>query len=847
MFIVKRSLSKVIISLLLAVLMMISVIPFSSNAAMTTADVTEAMNQLKNSAYPQSYYWCGGNIDSSLSYSGCGRPGCSCNSFNRAYQCQGFALYLAKRVVGSYPAYSLSSYRHGATSGSWKCYTKSAMGTQAFCALGLQPGDIVRAAYNSSYSSGHTAVVWKVENGAVYFAEVWGSVYSKINWGGFNYYSYSLADICSRYSYVALWRSSAILPSSGVCNHELVSNYEDMHPHREYTQCSKCMQIEYTGKFVKVDGCLCCEGTHSYIYSFEEEHPHYEVRYCELCDETNYTGKSQVSYGCHACLGLPYDMTLEISSYEASIGQSLDVRFSAKNAVGYTVTVKCDGTRLVESVATEENSCSFTPATVGDYTVTVTAVSPEGKVNSHTSEPVCVTAPLTSVTEEDGKYVFRYDMGLTETAAAAFAAERSMLLSEHHSDHFLCELNASSVVSRQVGATVYSYIPGDLSYYEMLDFCRYTESSFVFPDTAATNEILVSLCAESGHGGVMLAANDRAEEGVWVSEDGTVLEYTNWNPAYKGIADRTKNYLYMYPNGTWVDSAAKPEAAHGFVISKERSFGFSENEDGTLTLCELPLTEASELIIPDTFNGRNVTAIASGTFDGVAIDSLTIPASVTVIPDDAFDNADIGLFNIARGSLLENFFINKRFDYIYIMPFTDVKKGAWYYDSMFYCYSNDYVSGTSGTTFSPNVGCTREMFVAVLARVRNADTERYSEASSFSDVVPGKWYSASIEWAYQNGVTGGIGSGLFGLGQSVTREQIAVFLYNLDPMPEAEADMSSFEDAALVSEWAVDGLEWALSVGLMKGTSAATLEPKRTAMRTELCQMIYNYLNIVGK
>ena len=87
--------------------MLVSAIPFSTYAyADTTAEITSTLNSYKANVYRQNWYWCSG-LDTSFSYSVCGSAGCMCNSFNGAYQCHGYALYLAYKMMGTFPSYRL--------------------------------------------------------------------------------------------------------------------------------------------------------------------------------------------------------------------------------------------------------------------------------------------------------------------------------------------------------------------------------------------------------------------------------------------------------------------------------------------------------------------------------------------------------------------------------------------------------------------------------------------------------------------------------------------------------------------------------------------------------------------
>ena len=109
--------------------------------------------------------------------------------------------------------------------------------------------------------------------------------------------------------------------------------------------------------------------------------------------------------------------------------------------------------------------------------------------------------------------------------------------------------------------------------------------------------------------------------------------------------------------------------------------------------------------------------------------------------------------------------------------FTDVKPGKWYYTAVDYAVAEKLFNGTSATTFSPDEAMTRGMFVTVLGNKAKVDPDQYTE-SSFTDVKPGKWYAPYVEWAAQNGIVNGVGGGRFNPNQSVTREQMAVILYN---------------------------------------------------------------------
>ena len=110
-----------------------------------------------------------------------------------------------------------------------------------------------------------------------------------------------------------------------------------------------------------------------------------------------------------------------------------------------------------------------------------------------------------------------------------------------------------------------------------------------------------------------------------------------------------------------------------------------------------------------------------------------------------------------------------------VMPFTDVPSGSYYYDAVLWAMEQGITKGTSDTAFSPNASCTRAQIVTFLWRANGSPV--VSGNSAFTDVASDAYYAAAVAWAEKNGVTGGIGGGLFGSNNNCTRAQIVTFLY----------------------------------------------------------------------
>ena len=108
--------------------------------------------------------------------------------------------------------------------------------------------------------------------------------------------------------------------------------------------------------------------------------------------------------------------------------------------------------------------------------------------------------------------------------------------------------------------------------------------------------------------------------------------------------------------------------------------------------------------------------------------------------------------------------------------FTDVPADAFYAKADAWAVENGITGGTGDGKFSPDATCTRAQSVTFLYRA--AGSPKVSGSAEFGDVATNAYYADAVAWAAKNGITGGIGGGLFGSGNDCTRAQIVTFLYN---------------------------------------------------------------------
>ena len=178
----------------------------------------------------------------------------------------------------------------------------------------------------------------------------------------------------------------------------------------------------------------------------------------------------------------------------------------------------------------------------------------------------------------------------------------------------------------------------------------------------------------------------------------------------------------------------------------------------------------------------------------------------------------------------------------------------WAHEGLDYCIYHGYIAGTSASTVSPNGVCTRAQLVSILYRVQGEPTtvkgyELSKLRAPFDDVPRGQWYTDAIWWAKLMGVVAGTSATTFDPEGEITREQLAVILYNYTKQfapgsLTATGSLAGFPDAASVSSWARTEMAWAVGNGLISGTgsgSVAYLTPQGSATRAQVAAILMRF------
>ena len=186
--------------------------------------------------------------------------------------------------------------------------------------------------------------------------------------------------------------------------------------------------------------------------------------------------------------------------------------------------------------------------------------------------------------------------------------------------------------------------------------------------------------------------------------------------------------------------------------------------------------------------------------------------SVTV----SYVRAGVYKFTMPNASV----YITATFKYA-ALPFTDVNRSQWFYDEVYYVYTNGMMEGDSATTFNPDGRMTRAMFWAVLGRIDGAT------------ITGNDWAEEARAWAMREGVSDGTNPNDY-----VTREQMVTMLWRYAGEKNGSASLIRYTDADKISSYAVEAMRWAIGNGIIEGMTSTTLEPQGTATRAQ-CAAIF--------
>ncbi len=182
--------------------------------------------------------------------------------------------------------------------------------------------------------------------------------------------------------------------------------------------------------------------------------------------------------------------------------------------------------------------------------------------------------------------------------------------------------------------------------------------------------------------------------------------------------------------------------------------------------------------------------------------------------------------------------------------FTDVKAKGWYKKAVDYSYNNGFISGMSATEFGINTPVTRGMFITILARIAGVDTSGAANKvqTKFADVKSGKYYTAAIKWASENGVVTGLSDTEFGPDAAIERQQLCRMIVNFAKYMKIELKALQaeikFTDESSIRKYAKTAVATCQKAGIVSGYAVdggMEFRPLNTATRAEAAQILYKF------
>ena len=182
-----------------------------------------------------------------------------------------------------------------------------------------------------------------------------------------------------------------------------------------------------------------------------------------------------------------------------------------------------------------------------------------------------------------------------------------------------------------------------------------------------------------------------------------------------------------------------------------------------------------------------------------------------------------------------------------VPAFTDIQN-HWAADNILFVASRGLLSGTSDTTFSPNTGMTRGMFVTALGRLAGINPDSY-KTGKFTDVKADAYYAPYVNWAAQTGIVTGVTATPFAPDTNINREQMAVIMENyaakLGYTVPKTLEAVTFADNASISSWAKEAVKSMQQAGILAGKTNNRFDPAGTATRAEVATVLRRFVEII--
>ena len=517
----------------------------------------------------------------------------------------------------------------------------------------------------------------------------------------------------------------------------------------------------------------------------------------------------------------------------AMIADIADVTYDTK-AHTPEVTVTFNGSKLTDA----DYTVSYGEDCINAGTATVT-VTGKGNFTGTASKDFAIAQAYLSVENQTVTH-FR-----TETDAKSFAVPADMFLADEKETGF------TITVTDYAGDAIFTTAPA----------VDGTNVNYQLSGTVGTALVEVKVKPDSSNYAnasftLTFVVNDKENVSGSISfPDGSAV-YTGTGIKYENatISGYSGTLRYGYtPNastGASLDASGLPLTVGTYAVtaaySDANSYGTAQ---ATFTITKATPTGTPGYTKLET-SGKTLAdaRLTVGTIRPAGTIAWDLPLT-TVLEDGkayawTFTPNDTHNYTILTGTLVP--YVDDGMDYIPgviggntgSFNFHDVSRLDYFYDAVKWAAENGIASGTGRYTFSPNAVCTRAQTVTFLWRAAGSPLPRY-RVCPFTDVQPSDYYYNAVLWAVEQGITTGLNATTFGPDVTVTRGQVATFLYRAASAAKPNT-FNPFTDVKTTA-YNYNAILWAYDNRITTGTSDTTFSPDAYCTRAQIVTFLYRY------
>ena len=278
-------------------------------------------------------------------------------------------------------------------------------------------------------------------------------------------------------------------------------------------------------------------------------------------------------------------------------------------------------------------------------------------------------------------------------------------------------------------------------------------------------------------------------------------------------------YVSSTANGVWTVSYSAPSSGGGSSSSSRRyDVSAPSVKHGDVT------------VSPKSASKGDTVTITVKPDSGYELDTLTVKdASGSKIK--VKDKGD-GKFTFTMPA--SKVTVSAEFAEIETLDFADVPTDAYYYEAVKWAAKKGITGGIGNGLFGPNQPCTRAQIVTFLWRA--AGSPEPKTMSSFADVSMDAYYAKAVAWAVENGITTGTGDGKFSPDATCTRAQSVTFLFRaIGKLVDSKAEFSD----VLADSYYANAVDWAVENGVTNGIGDGLFGPDNSCTLAQIVTFLF--------